>query len=322
MRNSFILFLILLLADSCIDRLTFEIGDLDKGLLVVDGMISDQPGPYTVSVFKSADIDEDLRFSQPLLAKQVSILSDAGEEEILQVFTAGVYKSSPYGIQGRVGRTYHLRIELYDGRIFESTPEQLKAGGGIDNLYYEFESYQTLEGALQYGFRVFIDAHNLPDEESFLRWRFNGTYKVETYPELHTVPCGESRCPAPRPCSGAIFDRGLYIRQLDKCTCCICFVNQLETKPMVRSNGRVVNGQFKKVEIAFVPVGIWTFYEKYLIEIQQMSLTREAYEFFKAVEDQKEGANSLFQPAFGKPHTNIFQVNGTDRHLDIFIPHQ
>lgn len=319
MRNSFILFLILLFTDSCIDRLTFKIGDLDNGLFVVDGMISDQPGPYTVKLFRSRDVDEDLRFSEPLLAKEVIIASEDGEAESLKEVGVGEYQTDPNGIRGQVGKDYHVRIELYDGSVYESKPEKLKAGGTLDSLYYEFESYEPLEGPTQYGFRIFIDAHNVPGDDSFLRWQFNGAYKIETYPELHTVPCGESRCPDPRPCSGVIWYNQLYLKTVGTCTCCICWVNQLETKPQVRDNSLVVNGKFKKVEMAFVPVEAWTFYEKYLVELQQMSLTKEAYEFYKTIQEQKEGATSLFQPAIGKPRTNIFQVNGNGQTQGYFF---
>jgi hypothetical protein len=42
---------------ACVDRISFDTGRLDDMPLVIDGYISDQPGPYTVRVSSSFDID-------------------------------------------------------------------------------------------------------------------------------------------------------------------------------------------------------------------------------------------------------------------------
>jgi len=46
-----------------------------------------------------------------------------------------------------------------------------------------------------------------------------------------------------------------------------------------------------------------------MVKVEQMSLTREAYNYWKIFKDQKEGESSLFQPAFGKAQTNFTTSN-------------
>ena len=50
MKKSLVLFVGLLLIDSCVDRITIDINEDFAKDLVVDGLITDEPGPYTVKI--------------------------------------------------------------------------------------------------------------------------------------------------------------------------------------------------------------------------------------------------------------------------------
>jgi hypothetical protein len=89
-------------------------------------------------------------------------------------------------------------------------------------------------------------------------------------------------------------------------------VQDTEEKPHVSSDLIPTGGLFKKVDVGYVPFESLRFINnKYMVKVEQMSLSRDAYEFWKTIKDQKEGATSLFQPAFGKTPTNFFSTNGT-----------
>jgi hypothetical protein len=68
-------------------------------------------------------------------------------------------------------------------------------------------------------------------------------------------------------------------------------------------------GKFNKVEMGYVPVNYYTFFEKYKVQVQQMSLSRAAFDYWKAIQAQKEGIGSLFQPVTGKVPSNLYEVN-------------
>lgn len=71
--------------------------------------------------------------------------------------------------------------------------------------------------------------------------------------------------------------------------------------------------------MGFIPFDQWTFrFGKYMVKVEQMSLTQEAFEFWKIIRDQKEGATSLFQPAFGKVRTNFTSSNPDKQVTGIF----
>ena len=91
-----------------------------------------------------------------------------------------------------------------------------------------------------------------------------------------------------------------------------------EEKPHVNDNQFVTNGKYKEVEMGFVPINFYTFFEKYRVEVKQMSLSRFAFEYWRAIQAQKESSNSLFQPISGKIQTNLSEINGKNEIYGIF----
>lgn len=311
---SIILFVFLI---ACVDRISIDATGEFESQVVVDGFISDDPGPYTVRLFRSESLEDNLSSFNPFSAKTVTILDNLGNSEVLSETGngTGVYMTRPTGIRGVVGRSYTLRIENRDGKIYESSPELMQSGGTVDSIYYEFESFKPLEGPTEYGYRVFMDSHG-EEDSNFFRWRFNGTYRVETNPEQRTVPFGQIRIPDPPPCSGFIFNGSLV--QVGDCQCCTCWVKQTESIPRVSDNQFVIGGKFRKVEMAYIPIDAFTFYDRYQVEIEQLSLSQAAFDFWRSIQQQKQGSASLFQPSFGEVKTNISPVNGGAPVLGIF----
>lgn len=296
--------------------------------IIVDGLITDQPGPYTVKLTRPVKIQGPQILGLPVSVKKAVILDDLGNQEVLTEETTGTYRTSEGGMRGAVGRTYVLRLETFDGRTFESIPDQLTPSGVIENVYYEFESSKPPDGPEEYGYRIFVDSKNAEGQETYVRWRYSGTYIVETKPQFHydtncqTPPCG---CLAPLPCSGHALIDGVphlgyqinprtgkpeFVQGL-KCECCRCWVPEAEVKPKVSDNQLVSNGRFNKVEVGFVPVTYYRFQERYRAEVTQMSLTKNSFAYWKAIQAQKEATNSLFQPVSGRIPISIFEKGGS-----------
>lgn len=304
-----ILLLLFLFTNACVDRLELQKVDSGQDIVVVDGVITDQPGPYTIKLFHASSIDDILNFSQPVLAQKVTILDDLGNSEVLQSRGGGIFETAPNGIRGEVGRKYHIKIELQDGTLVESIPDEMKSVENIDSIYFEWQSLLPISGPTVNGFRIFMDTKGVEGKENYLRWKFTGTYMVNSFPELNHALCNCCEMkgpPKPFPCSGVEWT-GFFLKTINPCSCCFCWVTDFETKPRLSDNQIITGGSFKKIEMGFVPFDQFTFsHNKYMVKIEQMSLSREAFDFWKVIKDQKEGINSLFQPAFGRIKTNIF----------------
>jgi hypothetical protein len=213
------------------------------------------------------------------------------------------------GIRGEVGRGYKLRVQLLDGRIYESIMDTLKSYGSMDSVYHEFVEEKDLDGVTNYGFNVNFDANAGSEASYYFLWKFKGTFQVDTNPELHKVPCGEGRCPDPRPCSSYIWN-GAKLEYVKPCECCTCWIDFFNDMPVVSDNQLINAGRFTNIHAAYVPVTQWTFMYKVHAEVKQFTLSRRAFNFWSAVVAQKKATGSLFQPVTGKVPGNFVQISG------------
>jgi hypothetical protein len=317
MKKQLILFFIIMITgvDSCIDR--FEVNSLEAiSQLVVDGQITDAPGPYTVKLTRTKKPGD---FSLPTpVSARVTIFDNVGNSEVLTQINPGEYQTDPNNLRGVVGREYFVQIEIGD-KTYESVPEKINPSGTIDSVYHQFEKYVPESGIPQYRFRIFMDSHGTQGSDNFLLRKVTGTYEVITRPELYFEKIGTAKVARPRPCSGFVLElkTGKPIK-VGPCTCCQCWVSLVPTKPNLSDNSIVANGQFNKVDLGFIPVEFWPFWQKTLVIAEQISLTKTARDYWKTVQDQKEGAASLFQPSVGKARSNVFLKNGAEEVQGIF----
>jgi len=313
-----------ILLNSCVESIDFEVPPAELQT-VVEGMITDGPGPYTVKVSKGLSLDADSSANTPIENFKIILYDDQGNVEDFTETSPGIYMTGGV-IQGQIGHAYHITLETSDGKLFESEPDKINPVGKVDSIKFEYEArmVRNVSGIEVQAdvFNIFVDAHAGSGDENYTRWRFNGTYKVFTLPELRMTKI-RSYTPFkdPPPCSGYIvigFVPAGKLKKVADCTCCTCWVSHFEPVPQI-SDVQLINGnQFRNVKVAEVPINNATFYEKYLVEIEQMSLSRKAFEFFKLIRSQKEGASSLFQPPSGEIRGNIKPLNTNEPVIGLF----
>lgn len=300
-----ILFLILLSIGSCVDP--FKLPDIpESSVLVVDGLITTGGGPHRVKLSKSVSLNESE--SVPVSGAALKVLDDQGGVINLVQIDAGVYQVIPEDWKAELGRTYRLSIELADGRKYESENQLVYSPGTIDSLYFSYAPGVINAGDLANemdAFIVYMDALGDEGIQNLFRWRWNGTYEIFTHPELVTgVALDGSRFPAPLPCSG--YDANLH--PIAPCTCCTCWVTEYSRQAIVSKNEFIIDNRFLGIEIARIPIDGFRFYNKYYIEVEQLSLDESSYTFWKLVEAQQKSATNIFQP-------NVIRVQGNVRNV-------
>src|SRR5579872_4215502 len=100
---------------ACVDRINFDIPSA-KSLFVVDGMISDGPGPYTVRISNGLTILPDTTYNNPVQKANIKLYDDEGNTEDFTETDPGVYVTGNV-IQGKVGHAYYIVIETQEGKI-------------------------------------------------------------------------------------------------------------------------------------------------------------------------------------------------------------
>ena len=315
--------ILFLMLDSCIEP--FNLNVATRETLVVDGMISDQPGPHTVKIFKTLSLDDELNVIDWVRGASVSIFDEQGNEMVFKEMAPGNYQSDSL-LQGVIGKTYTLRFTTTDDAVYESKPEKLLPVGDIDTLYREFEQKEspfTIEhGNSLNGFNVFLNAQVLPEQEGLVRWRWTGTFGIKTFPELKTKASDTkitTMIPDPPACSGYRVQRGTTLLEYSgPCSCCYCWVTQYNDAVSLSDQRFISNNKITGLKMAFIQANRRYLYEKYYLEVEQMSVSQGVYDFWKRVAAQQTTGSNLFQTPPPPTGGNIQLISGSVPALGIF----
>jgi hypothetical protein len=309
-----IVFFILLV--SCVDRIQFDIDKpLDYGISV-SGFISDQPGPYRISIFSVFDIDSKTSPKTGVEVNKLVISDNEGASEVLRMVTLGIYETSSGGIRGKVGNVYTLRIELLNGSVYESLPDTLLAPGRLDSIYYSFEEIEMSNGASEYGFDVFANGTKGESNVKSFLWEMKGTFKADTNPGgKGCFPSADGTCNFLPVCTGLnnLSPPSAPVKEYERigpCTCCTCWYDIYNARPILSDDFFSASTDYLGLKIEHIPLSGWYFMYKMRLEINQMSLTYNSFHFFESIRDQKDGLNNLFQPINGKIPINFIQLSG------------
>lgn len=268
---------ILLSFTGCVRPIDVEIDD-NQSVLVVEGLITDKPGPYEVKLTQTAAYTHEIEgVNFPVSGAVVTLYDDAGNAEVLWEEGNGIYRTSY--IQGRPGRSYHITIETMEGAFIESIPETMPYPAEVDSFYYEFIEESPITRA---GHSVHLVINDPEETRNYYRWRWQGYYIFHTQFE-RLAPC-------PTMCWRYEYDQD-YLKVV---------------------NDRLFDGNVFDQEIYLVP-----FFDlgNYLLSIEQYNITASAYEFWKLVDEQVNQSGTVFDPPPSRIRGNLFYPDQPDRNV-------
>jgi hypothetical protein len=179
-RLHFIFILILVVLNSCIAQFVPQIEE-QKELLVVQGLITDQPETDTIKLSKSLPLGQ-VSDARPVHGCTVTITDNLDNIFPLSESSAGKY-ITPSSFQGIIGRFYTLHVktnsETYNFN-YESNPMEMKPVPPIDSLYYE---KTVIEKAIPDKFfngvdgcQIYLNTHDPESKCRYFRWDFAETW--------------------------------------------------------------------------------------------------------------------------------------------------
>ena len=161
--NRFLICAAIITLTSCQDVIELELENVSPRL-VIEANISDQAGPYTVTLSETGDFYLSNDF--PAVHAEVVILSDEnGNRDTLKEVKPGSYQTT--FIQGVRGVIYTLEVK-YKGTSYMASsriPDQIIS---IDSLYTEFLEESILQDE---GYYASIYAQDLPNVENYYRYK-------------------------------------------------------------------------------------------------------------------------------------------------------
>jgi hypothetical protein len=164
----------------------------EKELLVVQGLLTNQPGSDTIKLSKSLPLGEKSA-ARPVSGCAVSITDDLGNIVYLNQPEAGIYVTPPV-FQAIAGRSYTLHITAnseFNNLSFESIPMLLKPVPPIDSLYYEKKNVEKPDGFFQ-GVdecQIYLDTHDPSSNCRFYRWDYSETWMLRLLFDVPNHTC-------------------------------------------------------------------------------------------------------------------------------------
>jgi hypothetical protein len=335
MKTSNLIVYLFFISSSCVEPIS--VSNIFQPMIVVEGLITDQPGPYLVKISRALPISPVDQLDKPRFESGATVViqDDQGNSETLTEKSSGNYYTS--SLQGTIGRTYTLSITTSDGHTYQSAAEKMLPVGDFTNLRYTFvqnEPPPFLFGRDQYGFQwtsrtlfysrnvhttngfmVYLDAEVIPEQENRIWWRWNGTFEIIAYPIMQVeyvtdpVTRGAALVPDVDRCSGfTTLNRhtiAAHLSPVGPCTCCTCWATESNTVPLISDARFINNGKINDFNVAFIEANRRTFYEKYYLEVEQLSISVDVYNFWKNIKIQKRNSSNLFQTPPPKTGGNV-----------------
>lgn len=292
---------------SCTKPFDFDARSFEK-LLVVDGLITDQPGPYAIRIAYTYPLDSEL--SEYVSGADVWVESGDGTLINYSWFEKGTYLA-PDGFTGQPGQTYQLFIRLPDGNTFASSPEQLIASPPIDSIYHRYTTNLN-EKADQGvgGIQFFLDSHDETAQARYFRYEWEDAYRiVVSYPESHvlaqvtdTIIVEGKDSVIVRP---GIAEKDTVITE--------CFVEKTSNNLIIGNT--IGSGQNRMAEfpVRFVSEEDHTLAVRYAILVRQYSISESAYMYYKLLKENNESGGSLFDKQTGSFFGNIRSLTNSDQ---------
>ena len=157
----------------CLEPFNPNIPDSQNDFLIVDGIITDRPGPYTVKILKTNSFNEESEF---VSGAEVSIEERDGLTERLVESSTGVYETN--SMQGVIGNSYKLNLN-YNGQQYQSTWETIYASPAIDSIYFQAETRGTTDKENdQNGLQFFVDNHGAENGIRYFRYEWEETWQL------------------------------------------------------------------------------------------------------------------------------------------------
>lgn len=281
---------------SCVDQVDAEYAYQDN-IIFIDAYALTQEGTSSVSISRS-NWDErnySIKLVEGADVKLENINTGLTVDFIAD--SSGVYLG-PSDFVVEAGEVWVLYIELADGRKFESQPETVKSPIPIDDIKAEYSRevvFNQTRNSFVPGHLISIDWQDPAGEENYYLWKyrtfeplfvcktcFNGRFRngeCEDLPNRFGPPYYNYLCEP------------------------VCWQIKYEEEPIIFEDRLFDGTSIENKEIVILP-----FFRRpdILIEVQQLSLDKTTYDYFKILNDQVSSSGGLNAPPAAPLLGNLF----------------
>jgi len=258
---------------SCVDSYMPNISKYEN-VMVVDGELSNQPGPYEVKLFTGYKFDEDTGTS--VTGALVKFIENTGLEIELREEKTGIYRTTDNAFRGKTGSRYKLQIN-YNGEVYESEFETLKDPVPVDSIYWTYREETD-------GIQILLNTHDPVGNTHYYAWEYLETWKffVPIVPNDH--PEWE-----------------------------VCYKNSKSYNFIIGSTVQRNEDRIEGFPVLLIGANTNRLRWRYSILVNQYSLSEQAYEFYRKLGELNENQGTLFDPVPYSLVGNIKCLTDTDK---------
>ena len=278
--HSFII-LFLLLITSCIAQFEPVINE-EKQLLVVQGLITDQPGNCFVRLSKSLPVVMKSE-ARPLSKCIVTLSDDNGSSVIMSETLPGTY-IPPLTFQGSIGHSYTLHVNTNAGFYsvnYESVPVLMKPVPPIDSIYYvktviekPSEFFKGINGC-----QIYLNTHDPENKCKYYRWEFSETWALRLN---FDVPNHN------------------------------CWISNNSKNIFIQSTATLSDDVIKSLPITYITNATDRLKTKYSILVKQYSMNEEEYYYWDKLQRLVEQTGGLYDLVPASIPSNLWCVESPE----------
>lgn len=270
---------------------------LNANLIVVSGIVTDLNEVQTISLSRSRSNADSSNINTPIQHATVTVIVNGTTPISLLEIQPGTYQF-PADFRGKAGTTYQLRFQTTEGAAYESSIETMAPVPPILKTYDQFNPQgpkTTADGLPIPANDIYLDFQDPADGRNFYLWRWRlyetqlwcATCQQGRYVVVDVGPVGAG----PVDVIGCVRDTTLGTLSLFDYPCrglCwdIFYNTNIDTFSDVYTNGQAQIGH----KVASIPI-----YQRdpALIVVEQLSLSSNAYRYYKLFADQVQNTGTL-----------------------------
>jgi len=259
------------------------------GMLVVDGRITNTPGPYEVNLFRSVEIESN---DSLILESNATIFihCDDGNSAPLFETTPGKYQTADLNFKGEAGKSYWVEITTADGNNYESISEEIKSPIEITSIYGEQNDVivdldETLDAV-----SIYFDLVNEDNDSNYYLWDYYASWEWHT---IGNIPKSED--PA-------------YI----------CYPSESSNKVNIYDASILSKKDIKHLPLSTITEKQVNLLYEYYISVNVYSVSERCYVFWENIKKVSESNGNLFDIIPANVQGNIECCNGNEEVLGYF----
>ena len=285
-----IILILALMCGSCVEPYEPELEETQE-VMVISGMITDQAGRHVITVSRSSPYK--LPEYQGVDFCMVSVVNQKGDVVHYGNTGEGIYEADVPESFLEVGDAVSMQVITPEDRIYLSEYDTILACPELDSVYYELGQQETPDPDFtRPGIQFYLDMSGKPGDSRNIIWQVDETW--EYWASLFGTHILRDWGDSEEFRTNVIFK---------------CWKQNPLDHVYLGSTRNLLANELKRLPLNFVSNETDRLSVTYRLQVKQQSLSSEAYDYWKRMNDQSVESGGLYEKQPASVAGNIFNVD-------------